>query len=224
MPDASDEATGYLQWCMDSYSWTPPTGKTPADRSTATMNQPDDRTASVTPARQAQPMIDPRTTIDDVTRSTIITARPVEGSTTEYTVAMGPFPARIRLDDTEGMVWVDVVVGEVTSSSSVLGRAEEIPYPRPQLKWRLRAPQLVTLRYGLHYASVTKDETIGVIAAGAMYAAALAEELDDVLTPNTLTQLSDAGYLPGSGFPFDPRSLLRSQTILPWPPEAGWES
>jgi len=133
-------------------------------------------------------------------------------------VPMGPFPARLRLDDERDVVWHDVVAAEVVPPVGVEAIVADIPYPRPEIRLMVgEARWLVALSYPLALAAVTVDELLGLLGAGALYATALVQGLDGHVGKHWRARLEEHGYDPARGFPHDPRDLLKLGIVRQWP-------
>jgi hypothetical protein len=133
-------------------------------------------------------------------------------------VPLGPFPARLRLDVEQGVVWHDVIAAEVVPPVDVEGAVEGVAFPRPEVRIMLgQARWLVALSYPLPFGRLTADEVLGLLGAGALYATALAQQLAGHLGSRWRTELEAFGFSSDGGFGHDPRDLLRSGAPREWP-------
>lgn len=133
-------------------------------------------------------------------------------------VPLGPFPARLRLDAEQGVVWHDVIAAEVVPPVDVEGAVEDVAFPRPEVRIMLgQARWLVALSYPLPFDRITTDEVLGLLGAGALYATALAQQLAGHLGSRWRTELEAFGFSSSGGFGHDPRQLLRTGTPREWP-------
>jgi hypothetical protein len=133
-------------------------------------------------------------------------------------VPLAPFPARLRIDVAQRSLWHDVVAAEVVPPVAVEAIVEGIELPRPEVRLMLgEARWLVALSYPLPLDRVTTSEVVGLLAAGALYATALAVDLTGHLGKRWRADLGRHGFTPGSGFRHDPRDLLRRGEVVAWP-------
>lgn len=133
-------------------------------------------------------------------------------------VPMAPFPARLRFDLDEGLLWHDVVAAEVVPPVAVEAIVEDIALPRPEVRLMVgEARWMVALSYPIPFARVTTTEITGLLSAGALYAAALCVALGGHLAKQWRATLDAHGFVAGEGFRNDPRDLLRAGTIVDWP-------
>ncbi len=132
-------------------------------------------------------------------------------------VPLAPFPARLRLDVAQRIVWHDVVAAEVVPPVVVERVVEDIALPRPEVRLMVGEAQwMAALSYPLPFDRATAPEVGGLLAAGALYAAALALALEGHASRRWRATLQEAAFRPGHGFPFDPRTLLQG-TVADWP-------
>jgi hypothetical protein len=133
-------------------------------------------------------------------------------------VPLGPFPARLRIDDEQQVLWHDVVAAEVVPPVDVEGAVAGVAFPRPEVRLMLgQARWLVALSYPLPFARTTTDEVLGLLGAGPLYATALVQQLTGHLGSRWRTELEAWGFTRDAGFGHDPRDLLRSGTPREWP-------
>lgn len=132
-------------------------------------------------------------------------------------VPLAPFPARLRIDVEQQVLWHDVVAAEVVPPVAVEAVVQGIVLPRPEVRMMVgEARWMVAISYPLPRAHVTTSEVAGLLAAGALYASALAVELWGHLSRRWRTSLEDHGFVAGAGLPDDPRDLLHGD-VLGWP-------
>jgi len=133
-------------------------------------------------------------------------------------VPLAPFPARLRLDPEGGVVWHDVVAAEVVPPVQVEAVVEGIELPRPEVRLMVgEARWLVALSYPLPLERARGSEVVGLLSAGPLYAHALVLALRGHLGKRWRATLEEKGFVPGQGLPGDPRDLLRTERIVPWP-------
>jgi hypothetical protein len=173
-----------------------------------------------------EPDLDP--TIDLLAQARIIVADaaaahgvllgPAEADWVVRGVPLAPFPARLRIDSEQQLLWHDVVVAEVVPPVAVEAVVEGIDLPRPEVRLMVgEARWMVALSYPLPLARVTESEVVGLLAAGALYATALAAELTGHLGKRWRELLEGSGFRLGEGFAHDPRDLLRGGVVVAWP-------
>ncbi len=189
---------------------------------------------------------DARRTVAEASAAHGIALGPAEDAWTVRGVPLAPFPARLRIDAAQATLWHDVVAAEVVPPVAVEAIVEGIALPRPEVRLMVgEARWLVALSYPLPLDRVTPSEVVGLLAAGALYADALAKELTGHLGKRWRATLEEHGLLPAAaarpapgvgpaGAPRhsppeahtppedpedlrDPRDLLRRGTIVPWP-------
>jgi len=159
-----------------------------------------------------------RATVDRAASTRGIVLAPAPADWTVRGVPLAPFPARLRLDPHDGMLWHDVVAAEVVPPVGVAAVVEDIDLPRPEVRMMVgEARWMVALSYPLPLGRVTDTEVHGLLAAGALYASALAVALTGHLGKRWVAALGEYGFAPGVGFGHDPRDLLRGDHVLPWP-------
>ena len=133
-------------------------------------------------------------------------------------VPLAPFPARLRIDVEQQVLWHDVVAAEVVPPVGVEAVVDGIELPRPEVRMMVgEARWMVALSYPLPLARVTDGEVGGLLAAGALYATALAVGLGGHLSRGWRAELEAHGFVVGTGFPHDPRDLLGRGISVPWP-------
>lgn len=143
---------------------------------------------------------------------------PEVGPWTVRDVPLAPFPARLRIDLEAGALWHDVVAAEVVPPVGVEAVVDGIELPRPEVRMMVgEARWMVALSYPLPLDRVTEREVAGLLAAGALYATALAVGLGGHLSKGWRAELEAHGLVAGSGFPHDPRDLLQRGVCVPWP-------
>lgn len=159
-----------------------------------------------------------RTTVAAVAAEQRIALAPADNDWTVRGVPLAPFPARLRIDDERAVLWHDVVVAEVVPPVAVGPIVEGIVLPRPEVRLMVgEARWLVAISYPLPLDRFSAREVAGLIAAGPMYAAALASELSGHLGKRWRATLEEHGFVLGGGFPHDARDLLRNGVVVPWP-------
>ena len=132
-------------------------------------------------------------------------------------VPLAPFPARLRIDVEQQVLWHDVVAAEVVPPAAVEAVVEGIPLPRPEVRMMVGEAQwMVAISYPLPRANVTRSEVTGLLSAGALYASALAVDLWGHLSRRWRATLDAHGFAAGQGLPHDPRDLLRGD-VVEWP-------
>ena len=159
-----------------------------------------------------------RATVAAVADEQRIALAPADPGWTVRGVPLAPFPARPRIDDERGALWHDVVVAEVVPPVAVEAVVEGIALPRPEVRLMVgEARWLVAISYPLPLDRIHASEVAGLLAAGPLYAVALAAELTGHLGKRWRAMLDEHGFVAGEGFPYDARELLRSGTVMPWP-------
>ena len=132
-------------------------------------------------------------------------------------VPLAPFPARLRIDVEQQVLWHDVVAAEVVPPAAVEAVVEGIALPRPEVRMMVGEAQwMVAISYPLPRANVTTSEVTGLLAAGALYASALAVDLWGHLSRRWRASLEEHGFVASAGLPHDPRELLRGR-VVDWP-------
>lgn len=132
-------------------------------------------------------------------------------------VPLAPFPARLRIDVEQQVLWHDVVAAEVVPPAAVEAVVEDIALPRPEVRMMVGEAQwMVAISYPLPRASVTTSEVTGLLSAGALYASALAVDLWGHLSRRWRASLEAHGFVAGVGSARDPRDLLRG-AVVDWP-------
>ena len=159
-----------------------------------------------------------RATVDVVAEEQRIALAPADDGWTVRGVPLAPFPARLRIDDERSALWHDVVVAEVVPPVAVEAVVEGIELPRPEVRLMVgEARWLVAISYPLPLDRFRASEVAGLLAAGPIYAVALASELTGHLGKRWRATLEEHGFVLGSGFPHDARDLLQSGAVVPWP-------
>jgi len=133
-------------------------------------------------------------------------------------VPLAPFPARLRIDGDQQVLWHDVVAAEVVPPVGVEAVVEGIALPRPEVRLMIgEARWMVAFSYPLPLARITPHEVIGLLAAGSLYATALARDLFGHLGKRWREALAGHGFDATTGFAHDPRDLLRAGVVVAWP-------
>lgn len=133
-------------------------------------------------------------------------------------VPLAPFPARLRIDLDEQLLWHDVVAAEVVPPVAVEAIVEGIDLPRPEVRLMVgEARWMVALSYPLPLARATASEVVGLLGAGALYATALTVDLFGHVGKRWRAALEEHGFRPSVGFDHDPRDLLRGGVVVAWP-------
>lgn len=159
-----------------------------------------------------------RAAIDRTASEQGIALVPTEGSWIVRGVPLAPFPARLRIDERQGLLWHDVVAAEVVPPVSLAAVVEGIALPRPEVRLMVaEARRLVAISYPLALDAVRPSEVAGLLAAGPLYAAQLTVALAAHLGKRWRTMLQEHGFTADHGLPNDPRDLLRSGHVVPWP-------
>ena len=159
-----------------------------------------------------------RSTVADAAASHGIALGDADAAWLVRGVPLAPFPARLRIDIEQRSLWHDVVAAEVVPPVGVEAVVEGITLPRPEVRLMVgEARWLVAISYPLPLDRVTASEVVGLLAAGALYATALAVDLTGHLGKRWRADLEAHGFVPGEGFGHDPRDLLRRGTIVAWP-------
>jgi len=159
-----------------------------------------------------------RTVVADTASRSGVALGPAEPDWIVRAVPMAPFPARLRLDLEQGLLWHDVVAAEVVPPVAVEAIVEDIALPRPEVRLMVgEARWMVALSYPLPFARATATEVTGLLSAGALYAAALCVALGGHLATQWRATLAEHGFVAGEGFADDPRDLLGAGTIVAWP-------
>jgi len=159
-----------------------------------------------------------RATVAEVARSQGIRLAAADEDWIVRGVPLAPFPARLRIDRDQQQLWHDVVAAEVVPPVAVEAIVEAIALPRPEVRLMVgEARWMVASSYPLPLERVTPSEVGGLLAAGALYAAALAVELTGHLGKRWRAALEQHGFRAGAGFTGDPRDLLRAGIVVDWP-------
>ena len=159
-----------------------------------------------------------RTSVDDVARARGIALGTAGDGWMTRGVPLAPFPARLRLDPEGATLWHDVVAAEVVPPVAVEAAVGEVDLPRPEVRLMVgEARWLVALSYPLPFARVRPSEVAGLLAAGPLYAAALAAALAGHLSRAWRDALAARGLLGADGPTADARDLLAAGTIVAWP-------
>ena len=159
-----------------------------------------------------------RRIIDGAASEQGIALAPCEEAWTVRGVPLAPFPARLRLDEAQALVWHDVVAAEVVPPVALEAVVEGVALPQPEVRLMVgEARWLVAISYPLPFDRVRASEVVGLLSAGPLYAATLARELTGHLGKRWRATLEEHGFVAGSGFPHDPRDLLRSGHVVDWP-------
>ena len=132
-------------------------------------------------------------------------------------VPLAPFPARLRIDIEQQVLWHDVVAAEVVPPAAVEAVVRDIALPQPEVRMMVGEAQwMVAISYPLPRANVTTSEVTGLLSAGSLYASALAVDLWGHLSRRWRATLEAHGFAAAEGLPHDPRDLLRG-TVVDWP-------
>ncbi len=159
-----------------------------------------------------------RRLVDEAAAGIGVRLEPVADTWVVRGVPMAPFPARLRIDAEQEMLWHDVVAAEVVPPVALEAVVDDIPIPRPEVRLMVgEARWMVALSYPLPLARATTTEIVGLLSAGALYAAALAVALTGHLAKQWRATLLEHGFTPGEGFAADPRGLLTGGAIVAWP-------
>lgn len=159
-----------------------------------------------------------RSTVDVVASEHGIALGPSGRDWTVRGVPLAPFPARLRLDAEQRVLWHDVVVAEVVPPVALEAVVEGVTLPRPEVRLMVgEARWLVAISYPLPFDRVRASEVAGLLSAGPLYAETLVRELTGHLGKRWRATLEEHGFVPGEGFPHDVRDLLRSGHVVPWP-------
>ena len=159
-----------------------------------------------------------RASVDEAARASGIVLETSTDTWSVRGVPLRPFPARLRLDVEQQVLWHDVVAAEVVPPVAVEAIVEGIDLPRPEVRLMVGEAQwMVAISYPLPCMRVTTHEVVGLLSAGALYAARLVVDLEGHLSKRWRATLEAHGYRPGVGFPHDPRELLRQGVVLTWP-------
>lgn len=144
----------------------------------------------------------------------------------EYRVAMGPFPARIRMgfdiDPAAGIVpevVLDIAVAEVADRWSVIAAwaaAQEAaqaehglpqPLPAPDLTFAEASRRCVEIAYRTELGSFDTATALSLLHIGAAFASFMARELVPHLHPRSVAELAAHGIAAGQPVPF-PAEIL----------------
>ena len=159
-----------------------------------------------------------RSIVDVAASDQGITLAPAGDAWTVRGVPLAPFPARLRFDEEQSLLWHDVVVAEVVPPVALESVVEGVALPQPEVRLMVgEARWLVAISYPLPFDRVRTSEVIGLLSAGPLYAATLAQELTGHLGKRWRATLEEHGFVAGTGFPHDPRELLRSGRVVEWP-------
>lgn len=165
----------------------------------------------------ADGMDDVRATVEATAAAIGVPLADADGAWSVRGVPLAPFPARLRVDVEQQVLWHDVVAAEVVPPAAVEAVVEGIPLPRPEVRMMIGEAQwMVAISYPLPRPHVTTSEVTGLLGAGALYASALAVELGGHLSRRWRARLEEHRFVAGAGFPHDPRDLLRG-SIVAWP-------
>lgn len=146
----------------------------------------------------------------------------------EYHVAMGPFPARIRVgfdvDPKRGLVpevMLDVVVAEVTDRWAVIGAWSAAPsaaaaehglphrLPAPDLTFPSGPRRTVEIAYRAPLADFDVAAALSLMHVAAAYACFMARDLAPHLNASAAADLATHGIAPGVPVPFPAELLAR---------------
>lgn len=156
--------------------------------------------------------------VADVAAAERVALAPAEGGWTVRGVPLAPFPARLRIDVERSTLWHDVVAAEVVPPVAIEAVVEGIALPRPEVRLMVgEARWLVAISYPLPFVHLRAAEVAGLLAAGPLYATALAAALTGHLGKRWHATLAEHGFVRGTGFAHDPRDLLRTSRVVPWP-------
>jgi len=159
-----------------------------------------------------------RTTVAEAARAHGVLLGPAEDGWSVRGVPLAPFPARLRIDPDQGLLWHDVVAAEVVPPVTVDAIVAGIALPRPEVRLMVgEARWMVALSYPLPFGRVTTTEVIGLLSAGALYATALAVDLMGHLSRGWRATLETHGISTPAGPAHDPRDLLRTSSVVTWP-------
>lgn len=159
-----------------------------------------------------------RASVDALARDRGIALGPAGDRWITREVPLAPFPARLRLDPEGTVLWHDVVAAEVVPPVAVEAAVGEVDLPRPEVRLMVgEARWLVALSYPLPFARVRPSEVAGLLAAGPLYAAALAGALAGHLSRAWRDTLVSHGLLGADGPTRDARDLLAAGAITAWP-------
>ena len=162
-------------------------------------------------------MDDVRATVAAAAEAAGVPLAPHDGAWSVLAVPLAPFPARLRIDVEQRVLWHDVVAAEVVPPAAVEAVVEGITLPRPEVRMMVGEAQwMVAISYPLPRANVTTSEVTGLLSAGALYASALAVELWGHLSRRWRATLEQHGFVAGTGLAHDPRDLLRG-AVVEWP-------
>lgn len=159
-----------------------------------------------------------RSTVDAAASAQGITLAPGEDAWMVRGVPLAPFPARLRLDEEQRILWHDVVAAEVVPPVALGSVVEGIDLPQPEVRLMVgEARWLVAISFPLPFDRVRASEVAGLLSAGPLYATRLAHELTGHLGKRWRATLEAHGFVIGAGLPHDPRDLLRSGAVVAWP-------
>jgi hypothetical protein len=133
-------------------------------------------------------------------------------------VAAGPFPARIRIDESGQRLHHEVVVAELAERVELDEVARAVPMPPPDISLEL-ATRRVVIAYSLDFAEASEESLVGLLGAGPLFATAFAMGLFDAMTDAWKQRLAAHGFGALNGFGRDPRSLLQEPNVAAWPDE-----
>ena len=158
-----------------------------------------------------------RATVAAAVEASGVPLAPADAAWSVRGVPLAPFPARLRIDDEQQVLWHDVVAAEVVPPAAVEAVVEGIALPRPEVRMMVgEARWMVAISYPLPRANVTTSEVTGLLAAGALYGSALAVDLWGHLSRRWRASLEAHGFVASAGLPHDPRELLRGH-VVDWP-------
>lgn len=169
------------------------------------------------------------TAMQSLGREPGLTVRQIAPGVPEYRVAMGPFPARIRvgfdLDPDSGLrpeVVLDVVVGELADRWAVMAAWGEVPrtgmvehglpqpLPVPDLTFSQGPRQSVEVAYRVPLDTFDTRQGLILLHASAAYASFMARELVAYLPLATAASLADHRIALGRPVPM-PNDILASE-------------
>ena len=120
---------------------------------------------------------------------------------------MGPFPARLMLDEASHQMHVDVVIGYATSTFRIEEVVNSIPVAPPVISYALAPESLVSFRYSAPLDPVDPRQAYLVLSTAVHYACMFSWSLYHDLTEATQELLGNAGFDLANGFP-SPIQLL----------------
>ena len=175
---------------------------------------PEPRAVAEPPdARLAQPPQDTvlvlaRAAWEELARGADVNLEPVGGTAWTWArLGMGPFPARLILDETGHQMHVDAVIGYATSTFRIEEVVNSIPVPPPVISYVLAPESLVSFRYSAPLGPVESRQAYLMLSTAVNYACMFSWSLYHDLTEATQELLGNAGFDLANGFP-SPIQLL----------------